>query len=60
MKITLYLDGKKTSRKRIAELIGKDRLDRIIKASAQSFRKDPLTQNDFWIGRCMLTVEFSA
>lgn len=59
MKTTLYLDGKKTTRKHVAELIGKDRLDRIIKASAQSFRRDPLTQNDFWIGRHMLTVEFS-
>ena len=60
MKTTFYLDGKKTTRKQITELIGKERLDRYIKDAVETFREDPYIENSFWIGRGMLTIEFSA
>ena len=60
MKTMLYLDGKKVTRKQIAERIGKERLDKYIKDAAETFREDPYIENSFWIGGGMLTIEFTA
>ena len=58
MKTTLYLDGKKTTRKAVAELVGKERLERMLREAAEAFRADPLEQTSFFLGRQMLTIEF--
>ena len=60
MKTTFYLNDKKTSRKALTELLGADRLKRYIEEAKETFFKDPLTQNSFWLGgRNMLTIEFN-
>lgn len=58
MKTTLYLNGKKATRKQIAESIGKDRLDRHIKDATETFREDPFIENDFMVPGGILTICF--
>ena len=58
MKTTFYLDGKKTTRKAISEIIGAERLDRYIGEAKAAFREDPLTENDWYIGRGIMTIRF--
>ena len=59
MKTTFYLNGKKTSRKALTEMLGADRLKRYIEEAKEAFFEDPLTQNSFWLGgKDMLTIEF--
>ena len=60
MKTTFYLNGKKTTRKTITNLIGAERMKKYIEDARETFFEDPLTQNSFWIGgRDMLTIEFN-
>ena len=60
MKTTFYLNGKKTTKKTITNLIGAERLKQYIEDAKETFFEDPLTQNSFWIGgRDMLTIEFN-
>jgi hypothetical protein len=59
MKTTFYLDGKKTTRKAVKELVGEERLKGILEEAKETFLEDPLVQNDFFIGSGMLTVEFA-
>ena len=59
MKTTFYLNGKKTTRKAVTELISAERLERYIEAK-ESFFEDPLTENGFWLGGMnTLTIEFN-
>ncbi len=58
MKTTFYLDGKKTTRKAVKELLGEERLKRILEEAKKTYLEDPLVQNDFFIGSGMLTIEF--
>ena len=58
MKTTFYLDGKKTTKKAVKELIGEERLKRILEEAKKTYLEDPLVQNDFFIGSGMLTIEF--
>lgn len=59
MKTRFYLDGKKTTRKTVKELVGEDRLRRMTEEAKETFFEDPLVQNDFFLGRDgMLTIEF--
>ena len=58
MKTTFYLDGKKTTRKAVKELVGEERLKRILEEAKKTYLEDPLVQNDFFIGSGMLTIEF--
>jgi len=59
MKTRFYLDGKKTTRKAVKELVGEDRLRRMTEEAKETFFEDPLVQNDFFLGRDgMLTIEF--
>ena len=60
MKTTFYLDGKKTTRKAVKELLGEERLKRILEEAKKTYLEDPLVQNDFFIGSGMLTIEFMA
>lgn len=58
MKTKFYLDGKKATRKAVKELVGEERLKRMLKEAKETFRDDPLVQNDFFLGKQMLTIEF--
>jgi len=58
MKTIFYLDGKKTTRKAVKELIGEERLGRMLREARETFMEDPEIQNDFFLGRQMLTIEF--
>lgn len=58
MKTTFYLDGKKTTRKAVKEMLGEERLKRILEEAKKTYLEDPLVQNDFFIGSGMLTIEF--
>ena len=60
MKTTFYLNGKKTGRKALTEMLGADRLKRYIEEAKEAFFEDPLTQNSFWLGgKNKLTIEFN-
>ena len=60
MKTTFYLNGKKTTRKAVTELISAECLERYIEEAKESFSEDPLTENSFWLGgRNTLTIEFN-
>lgn len=58
MKTTFYLNGKKTTRKTVKELLGEERFKRILEEAKKTYLEDPLVQNDFFIGSGMLTIEF--
>ena len=59
MTTKFYLDGKKTTRKAVKEMIGEERLKRILEEAKETYLEDPLIQNDFFIGSGMLTIAFS-
>ena len=56
MKTKFYLDGKKTTRKAVKELVGEERLKRMLKEAKETFFEDPKVQNDFFHGKQMLTI----
>jgi hypothetical protein len=58
MKTRFYLDGKKTTRKAVKELVGEEALKRYIGEAEETFMEDPLIQNDFFLGKQMLTISF--
>ena len=59
MKTKFYLNGKKITKKALQERIGEERLKRLVEEAKETFLEDPLTQNDFYLGRDgMLTIEF--
>jgi len=58
MTTKFYLNGKKTTRKAVKELVGEARLARMLKEAKETFFEDPLTENSFFIGNGMLTIEF--
>ena len=58
MRTVLYLNGKKTTRKAIKELVGEKELKRMLAEAKETFMEDPNIQNDFWLGMGMLTIEF--
>ena len=59
MTTKFYLDGKKTTRKAVKELVGEERLKRMLTEAKEVFMEDPLIQNDYFLGRQMLTIEFA-
>ena len=58
MKTTFYLDGKKTTKKVVREMLGEERLNRMLKEAKETFMEDPLVENDFFLGRQVLTIRF--
>ncbi len=58
MKTNFYFNGKKTTRKSVKEMLGEERFNKILKDAKETYREDPLIQNDFFTGSGMLTVEF--
>ena len=59
MKTTFYLNDKKVTRKALKELLGEDRLNNIIAEAKEGYRKDPLEELSWFVGKGMLAVEFS-
>ena len=59
MKTKFYLDGKKTTRKAVKELVGEERMKEMLAEAKETFLEDPLIANDFFIGNGMLTIEFA-
>lgn len=60
MKTKFYINGKKTTRKAVKEIIGAERLEEMIRDAKETYREDPLIQNDFFLGsKGMLTIEFA-
>ena len=60
MKTSFYMDGKKTTRKAMKELLGEDRMMNLIGQARETFIEDPLIENDFYIGEGkILTIRFS-
>ena len=58
MKTVFYIDGKKTTRKAVKELVGEERLNKMVEDAKETFFEDPMIQNDFFLGKQMLTIEF--
>lgn len=58
MRTKFYLDGKKITQKAVKEQIGEERFKAILKEAKETFQEDPLIQNDFFIGKGILTIEF--
>lgn len=59
MKTKFYINGKKTTRKAVKESIGVEQLEKMVKDAKETYREDPLIQNDFFLGsKGMLTIEF--
>lgn len=52
------LDGKVISRKALGEIVGQERLARMIAEAKEAHRDDPWEEVSWWIGRGMLVVEF--
>lgn len=60
MRTNFYLDGKKTTRKAVKELVGEERLKEMIQEAKETFFEDPKIQNSYFLGsRGMLTIEFA-
>ena len=59
MRTNFYLNGKKITRKAVKELVGEERLKEMLAEAKETFLEDQLTQNDFFIGNGMLTIEFA-
>lgn len=55
----LSINGKKISKAKLEEMVGKDRSDRMIKEAKEAFREDPEEQISFFLGsHGMLNIEF--
>lgn len=59
MKTNFYLNGKKTTRKAVKEMVGAERLDQMLKGAKEAFFTDPLEEISYYIGSGMLTIQFS-
>ncbi|MCD8049774.1 MAG: hypothetical protein LUG52_09335 [Clostridia bacterium] len=58
MRTIYYLKGKRITKKALTEMIGAEEVKRLTKEAKESFFRDPLVQQSFYIGYGMLTIEF--
>ncbi|MBR1443117.1 MAG: hypothetical protein IJ583_06240 [Firmicutes bacterium] len=58
MRTRFYLNGKKVTKKAVTEMLGKERLNRLIAEAKEAFFEDPYIQNDFFTKGQILTIEF--
>lgn len=59
MRTIFYLNEKKISKRKLEDMLGKERLKRMLDEAKETFREDPLIQNSFFLGsNGMLTIEF--
>ena len=59
MKTNIYLNGKKISKKQAIEKVGEERLKRMINEAKEEFKQDPYTDNSWFIGSGMMSIEFN-
>ncbi|MCD7750414.1 MAG: hypothetical protein LUI10_01505 [Lachnospiraceae bacterium] len=60
MKTTYYLNGKKTSKKSLTEMLCTDHLKQLTNSAKEGFMEDPYEEQDFFLGAIgMLTIQFS-
>lgn len=58
MRTNMMLDGKKISKKKACEVLGKECVETFIKEAKESFYEDPYQELSWWTGRGMLVIEF--
>ena len=59
MKTTLYLDGKKITRKAVKDLVGEEKLKRMLAEAKEDFLEEPGIATDYFLGRYgMLSIRF--
>ena len=54
----IFINGKKVTKKKFAELIGEERIERYIRQSRDEFLSDPLVENDYMVPGGILTIRF--
>ena len=59
MRTTIKLDGKRISKKKAIELLGKETVDKYIKEAKKDFMEDPYQLNAWWVGYGMLEIQFN-
>ena len=60
MKTSYCLNDKKITRKAVKELLGEDRLRRMLADAKAGYMEDPMEQQSFFLGSAgMLTIQFS-
>ena len=60
MKTIYYLNGRKTTRKAMKELLGEERLKRMTAEATEGVKADPLEEQSFFLGKAgTLTIEFA-
>jgi hypothetical protein len=59
MKTVFYIDGRKTTRKAVKEMVGEERLKRMLAEAREDFLEDPGIETDYHLG-CygMLSIRF--
>lgn len=59
MKVKFSIDGKRVTRKHVLDLVGKDRLNEMVRVAKQAMQEDPLIESDFYLGMNvgMLTIQ---
>ena len=58
MKTKFYLNGKQITKKAAAEMLGRERLNRMIEEAKETFFEDPYIANDWFIGSGMFSIVF--
>lgn len=57
-RMKFYLNNKKITKKALVEMLGKERLDRLIAEAKQLYMEDPYIDNSVFIGNGLLKIEF--
>lgn len=59
MKTVFYLNGKKVTKKAVTEIVGAERIKRLVKEAKEGFMNDPYEEQSWYLGSAgMLTIEF--
>lgn len=59
MRTVFYISGKKVSKKVATEMVGVERIKRLIKEAKEGFMNDPYEEQSWFLGsEGMLTIEF--
>ena len=58
MKTYFYLNGKRISKAKLIDILGKSTVDRFLAMAKRDFYFDPFIQNDFATSYGIVTIEF--
>lgn len=50
MKIRFSIDGRKTTRRKVKELVGEKKLNELIQDAKDTMKEDPLIECDYYLG----------